>query len=375
MVRTYVRKTERQMWSSESMELAVQAVVNGQMGYKKASVYYKVPSSTLERYVKKKKNNEQSFVEKTAGKYKLVFSASQEAELVNYLKDIQKRLFGITLKELRELAYELAIKNKLDHPFKDGKAGEDWAKNVMKRHQDLSLRKPEATSGARARGFNKVVVKEFFDLLTKIIDEHQLSAERIFNSDETGITVNPKQLSKVIATKGQRQVAALTSAERGTTVTVEMCISASGCFMPPMLVFPRKRKQREFEVGLPPGGWAENNESGWMTTEIFMRWFVKFIEFSNAKKDKPVLLLVDGHSSHTKNIQVIDAPRENGIIILCFPPHCTHRLQPLDVSAMKPLSKHYEDEVRKWLRLNPGKVDTMFEIAKLFGQAFCVLQI
>lgn len=56
--------------------------------------------------------------------------------------------------------------------------------------------------------------------------------------------------------------------------------------------------------------------------------------------------------------------------MICFPPHCSHRLQPLDVSFMKPLSLHYDEETRKWLRTNPGKVVTLFEISKLFAQAF-----
>jgi hypothetical protein len=37
---------------------------------------------------------------------------------------------------------------------------------------------------------------------------------------------------------------------------------------------------------------------------------------------------------------------------------------------MKPLSKYYEDEVRKWLRSNPGRVVTLFQIAALFGAAY-----
>lgn len=140
--------------------------------------------------------------------------------------------------------------------------------------------------------------------------------------------------------------------------------------MPPMLIFPRKRRQREFEQGLPIGGWAETHESGWMTIEIFEKWFTKFIEFSKATKDKTVLLILDGHASHTKNLKVIEMARNNGVIILCFPPHCSHRLQPLDVSFMKPLSLYYEEEARKWLRTNEGRIITLHDISKLFGQAF-----
>lgn len=37
---------------------------------------------------------------------------------------------------------------------------------------------------------------------------------------------------------------------------------------------------------------------------------------------------------------------------------------------MKPLSTYYEEEVRKWLRCNPGKVVTLGNISLLFGAAF-----
>lgn len=107
-----------------------------------------------------------------------------------------------------------------------------------------------------------------------------------------------------------------------------------------------------------------------MTTELFLVWFKKFVAFSKASKDFPVLLILDGHSTHTKNLDVIDYARDNGVSLLCLPPHCSHRIQPLDVSFMKPLSLHYSDELRMWLRSNPGKVVTLFQISMLFGSAF-----
>jgi len=205
---------------------------------------------------------------------------------------------------------------------------------------------------------------------TNVIDTHKLSADRIFNSDETGISVNPKGHSKIIALKGRRQVGTLTSAERGETVTVEVCFSASGHYVPPMIIFPRKRMRQEFLTGLLPGAKAEVHETGWMTKELFLVWLKHFISFTGATKDRPVLLILDGHSTHTKSLELIDLARENGVIMLCLPPHTSHRLQPLDVAYMKPLSKFYEDEIRKWLRSNPGKVVTLFQIATLFGAAY-----
>ncbi|CAH2003007.1 unnamed protein product [Acanthoscelides obtectus] len=206
MVRNYIRKTDRQRWSSETMERAVAAVVRGVMGCKKASVQFQLPQTTLERYVKKRRTGPNSVIDKTAGKYHCVFTQDQEVELVVYLKDMQKRLFGLTLKELRKLAYQLAVRNGCEHPFNKHTemAGEDWVHSFMRRHSELSLRKPEATSGARAMGFNRVAVAQFFTLLNKVIIEKKITCERIYNCDETGITVIPKQHSRVIANRGQR---------------------------------------------------------------------------------------------------------------------------------------------------------------------------
>ena len=75
-----------------------------------------------------------------------------------------------------------------------------------------------------------------------------------------------------------------------------------------------------------------------MEEAIFTKWLQRFIEFSKASKETPVLLLLDGHVTHVKNLSEIKLAQENGLIILRFPPHTTHRLQPLDVSYMKPLS-------------------------------------
>lgn len=162
----------------------------------------------------------------------------------------------------------------------------------------------------------------------------------------------------------------VTSAEQGETVTVVVCISAAGSYMPPMLIFPRERMQQEFQTGLPPGSWAEVHPSGCINKNLFLSWFKKFINFAKPSKTSPVLLLFGGHKSHITNLDVIDVAREKNVILLCFPSHCSHRLQPLDVSFFRTLSKYYEDAVIKWLRNNPGRVVTLFQIADLFDEAF-----
>ena len=83
-----------------------------------------------------------------------------------------------------------------------------------------------------------------------------------------------------------------------------------------------------------------------------------------------MLLILDGHSTHTKILEIIDLAREHSVVLLCLPPHCSHRMQPLDVSFMKPLSTYYDQEPEKWLRNNPGRIVTTFQITELFGYAY-----
>jgi hypothetical protein len=47
------------------------------------------------------------------------------------------------------------------------------------------------------------------------------------------------------------------------------------------------------------------------------------------------------------------------------------RLQTLDLSFFKPLSYYNIDEMEKCLRANPGRCVTQFQVAAMFGKAYC----
>jgi hypothetical protein len=87
-------------------------------------------------------------------------------------------------------------------------------------------------------------------------------------------------------------------------------------------------------------------------------------------EDDPVMLSLDGHSTHTKNIALLGKGHENHVHILCVPPHTSHRLHPLDVSFMLRLSTYYALESETWLRQNPGRVVTVRQVGCLFGKAY-----
>ena len=60
-------------------------------------------------------------------------------------------------------------------------------------------------------GFNQMAVNSFFSLLEEIEDTNKLHVENIWNCDKPGISSVLKCLSKIVSTKGKRQVGSLTS--------------------------------------------------------------------------------------------------------------------------------------------------------------------
>ena len=84
-------------------------------------------------------------------------------------------------------------------------------------------------------------------------------------------------------------------------------------------------------------------KSGWMTSDMFLTFIQHFVKHVKPSKERPVLLLLDNHGTHI-NIDVVDIARENDIVILTFPPHCSHKLQPLE--------RYYNAEGNSWMTIN-----------------------
>ncbi|KAJ8944819.1 hypothetical protein NQ318_013155 [Aromia moschata] len=330
MVGKYIRKSTRQNWSEADMQEAIRTVENGDMGWLAASKRYGVPQATLRRRAQNR-NKRVKGSKKGLGRYE---------------------------------------RNKIAHRFRVDKkmAGWDWLLGFRARNPDISLRSPEATSAARAQGFNKPQVQKFFDLLEQTVAEHNIGFDRIFNMDESAIsTVQRPQ--KILATKGRKQIGAITSAERGVHTTVVCCMNPIGVYIPPTLIFARKRWKSELIDDAPTGTLGLCQETGWMTGELFYQWIKHFIKFSHTSQTNKTILLLDGHTSH-KHLAALLLAKENGIIMLCIPPHCTHRLQPLDVSFFGPLSTFYNQAITKWLKNNPGRTVTAYQVGKLFAEAY-----
>lgn len=74
------------------------------------------------------------------------------------------RFHGLRRRDMRVLAYQLAVKNNMPNKFAESKgmAGEKWLKGFLKRNPTLAVRTPRAVSLARVKNFPKEKVDAFF---------------------------------------------------------------------------------------------------------------------------------------------------------------------------------------------------------------------
>ena len=181
--------------------------------------------------------------------------------------------------------------------------------------------------------------------------------------DDTGITT-VQTPDRVIARRGVKQVGRVTSGERGHLVTLSVAVAASGRSLPPFFIFPRKKFQDHFLNGGSLGCQGDANPSGWMNTEHFVKFLHFFQLHVRASVDNPVLLILDNHESHL-SIEGLDFCKANGIVVLSLPPHCSHKLQPLDRTVYGPLKKAVNSQCDNWMTTNPGRAMTIHDIPKI----------
>lgn len=367
----------RQKVSAQVMEAAVREVVEDGVGIRKTASKFNIDKMTLHRYVKKFNSRPQEdppAMEYVPNYKKLqIFTNQEETLLSEYLKKASRLNHGLSTLACRTLAHAFASQNKKKYPesWDEHKmAGIDWYRSFMKRNPTLSIRKPEATSIARNSSFNAVNVGAFYDNLQSVLEKYKLGPEAIWNIDETGVTTVHRP-SKVIAEKGTKQVGQTTSQERGTLVTVCNGINAIGNYIPPFMIFPRVKVREFMYIGAPPGsvGVGHPKHSGWMTHENFKEFFEHFVKHTKCSVDNKVLLLMDNCESHI-SLDIINLARQNGVVLLTFPPHTSHRLQPLDVSVYSSFKGACDRASQQWMLNNPGTPMTIYNIGEIVGAAF-----
>nr|CAD7570550.1 unnamed protein product [Timema californicum] len=131
-------------WDPEQTKAAVATMSNKEMGSLKASRVFHVPQTTLERYIEDLDKCPSDVVQTKI--VKIPFEL--EKDLADYCLIMENQLFSLSQRNVRRMAYQIAVKNGIVNPFskKNKQAGKKWMKNFLRRNLQLVVHTPQGTT-------------------------------------------------------------------------------------------------------------------------------------------------------------------------------------------------------------------------------------
>ena len=275
-----------------------------------------------------------------------ILTKEEEKGIVVSLQVLQEMGFGLTKKLVG-----IVIRDYLNdqpgrpNPFSSGVPGEDWWQRFLKGwHSKLSIRKPQHLPTHRALSATPEVMDGWFKRVQQLFDEAKLSALStdelkcyLWNCDETGFCM-AMTTKKILAKCGDKNVHETVGGSGRDYITILGAGCADGTRLPPFVVYKGKNLWSRWMKGGSAGCMYSVSDSGWMEAANFIQWFEKLFlpAVEHMAKKLPVVLFFDGHHSHL-SLKLIELARTHNVHLFCFPPHCTHVLQPLDVAVFGPV--------------------------------------
>ena len=303
------RPKKFKQWPEESMVNALDEVREGRQGLNQAARNFSVPRSTLRDRLAGR------VVHGTKSGPKPYLSKEEEEELVTFLKQASAVGYGKTKKEIIVMVQNtVKKKGSSDDNFN----GEGWWTRFMSRNPTLSLRTADPLSKVRSDAVTQEKIDEYFKLLKSTLEKYDLveKPQRIYNVDESGMPLEHKQ-PKRVSQKGAKKVYGRSSGNK-SQITIVACASATGVALPPMVIFQGARLNHELTQGEVHGTLYGVSDKGWIDQVLFFHW-LNDIFIKNIPPARPVLLMLDGHSTHYTP-EVVHAAAEQGIILnLSYP--------------------------------------------------------
>ena len=343
-------------WDNVALINAMKAVESG-LSYKDAKDMYNVPISTLHDYVTGKVP-----VGSRSGP-KPYLSVEEEEELASFLFQVAQIGYPHTKKQVFGIVQRILESKGIHSPVSNG-----WWERFCKRNPSVSLRAAVALSVARASATDPEMLHRYYDTLEQCLKDNDIFNQPgvIFNCDETGLSLNPSSL-RVVQQVGTKNPSYITGCDK-SQITVLACTCAAGYALPPMVIFDRLTWNPKLAEGEIAGCFYGLSKNGWINRELFDKWFSNhFLKY--APQSRPLLLLLDGHSSHYSPA-TINLAAEQGILVYVLPPNTTHLTQPLDKGCFAPLKVLWRQACHDFRRDNPGRVVTRFEFSQLFSEVW-----
>ena len=342
MVRNYKKKKNND-WTEEQMKNAISMVHEKKMSACSAAKKYDIPKTTLLRHLSAP-NKAFKVGKPTALSY------AEEREIVATCHLFVEWGFSLSKQEVMNVVGDYMKANKKANPFRDNIPGRAWWVGFLRRHPDLVLRKPEHLQLVLAQAATSEIIDHWFtQCLKPVLEQLDLfdKPHNIFNADETGFPLSGNP-GHVLAKRGMKSPQTIIGGSGRDNITVLACASATGKLLPPFVVYTGKHLMASNVNGGPFATKYSVSDSGWMTKIGFLDWFQNLF-IPSLTEERPVLLIIDGHSSHI-SYNVRQVAKQNDIHMLKLPPHLTHLLQPMDVGVFKPLKASWYKVVSEFTK-------------------------
>ncbi|KAI7705110.1 hypothetical protein KC353_g13077 [Hortaea werneckii] len=302
---------------------------------------------------------------------KRLLNNAQEKELVKHIKKLCERCFPPTPRIISNIASELC----------DTRPSKNWSSRFVARHKDeLDARFLNAIDLSRHKADSRASYEQYFVSLGEKLDEYNILPENMYNMDEKGFLLGRLQKTQRVFAKDSQKHGKLVGAGQDGSrewITLVATICADGTRLPPTLIYKAVSGNLqdtwldEFEPS-EQACYFTSSQNGWTSDELGYGWLTGLFEKETAVKAKRSwrLLIVDGHGSHL-NMKFLNWCENHRILVVVFPPHSTHRLQPLDVSVFAPLAQHYSQALDDLVRQSEGRTSiSKRDFFLLFWPAF-----
>ena len=310
---------------------------------------FQVDRSTLSKKFKRQSGSRAQAAEK-----KQLLSIKQEKILIKDINRLCERGFPPTPCMVANVAGRIAKRQ----PSKN------WTSRFVKRWTEkLDSRYLNTVDISRHKAESEDSFRTYFDTLRHKIEQYRIQPENMYNMDEKGFLIGYLTKSKRVFTKALSKSQKLIGTSQDGNrqwITVVATICADGSSLSPGLIYQGQTNsiQNTWLDGFDDeehSAFFTSSPNGWTSTELGFDWLVNLFDRETRDKAKRDwrLLYVDGHGSHL-TLQFLDWCQTNKILVAVYPPHATHRLQPLDVSLFAPLATYYSKGLDNHMRLSEG---------------------
>lgn len=263
----------------------------------------------------------------------------QELDNVLFRWFIQKRSEGVPLSGPMIKEKALILNSKLGGS-EDFKASSGWLEKFKHRHgiRQLSIEGEKMSSNIAA---GELFVGE----LRKIINDEKLTADQVYNCDETGLYWKALPTKTLAAANEASAPGRKMMKDR---ITILACSNASGSHRLKLALVGKSKNPRCFKnvnmEALPVHYF--NQKSAWMNVDVFTQWFFDcFIPAVRKEQQKTnlngAILLLDNAPAHP-NIEVL---KDGNIRCIFLPPNVTAILQPMDQGVLESMKRRYRKQL------------------------------